>query len=83
MSEWRVRHSRRLNRTLYGEDVLLCYTVYIRSRIYGGHYVVAEVFINLVFRVIQRETQHCRRCYVWEKRHGNARDRRAARTATG
>lgn len=75
MSEWRVRLSRRLGRWLFRQDVMLCYQVYVRSRLYGGQWTVAEITINCVF-LLCFETQHCRRQYVYERRHGNAQPRR-------
>lgn len=82
MSECRVRHSRRLNRWLYGDDVLLCYTIYLRGRVYGGIYPLAEFTINIVFFAIRGETQHVRRSYLWERRFGNARKERTASAST-
>lgn len=81
MSEWRVRQSRRLNRWLFGDDVLFCYTVHT-NRNRGAHWLVIELSINLAFYLTRKEAQHCRRCYVWEKRYGNARKGCAARAAS-
>ena len=54
---WRISASRRINRLITGENVMLCATMYQRrSRL--------TVIIDLFFK----HPEHCRRCYAYERR---------------
>lgn len=60
--------SRRLNKATGGTDELLCYRIYIQSRIYGGFWIVLEASINTLFLLIRKERRHVTRNYHWQRR---------------
>jgi hypothetical protein len=64
----RVFISRLINRLLGGNpDELFCARVYANHRERGGVWTLALCVLDTLFAC--QEDQHCRRCYIWEKRY--------------
>lgn len=72
----KVRSSNRINRLLGGDELLFCTRVYVQSKLWGGFWIVLYVTINIVFKVLRKETDHIRSSYLWERRqNGKAQNK--------
>jgi len=58
-----------INRLGCGTEYLYCTRVYVNARTYGGAWIPMEWFLDNIFYLFKGEKQHCRSCYVWERRH--------------
>jgi len=74
----RIFISRLINCLLGGHrEELFCARVYINHKKRGGVWTLALFVIDVLFAF--QENQHCRRCYIWEKRYERKRTTSATR----
>ena len=65
----KTKASTLLNKWTGGHEFLYCTRVYFNARCWGGHWIIQEFIINLVFYMVYREKQHVRKQYLWERRN--------------
>ena len=71
----KVKVSNTVNRALGGKELLFCTRVYVQSKLWGGFWIWIKVALNLVFQITRKESDHCRASFLWEKRHGKAKNK--------
>lgn len=64
-----------INRLTGGHEYLFCTRVHFNSKVWGGSWIALRIIIDVAFKILRKQNQHCKRSALWEYRNGSKNKR--------